>query len=148
MQYAIDHGFAFALTMDADGQHRLESAHALIAALKGGDVAIGVRRKKQRFTEFIAGWVGAWLWGISDPFSGLKLYRLASCKALAPFDTHCLVGAEMMVRAKRLGLTLVAIPIHTAERADAPRFGSLMRANYRLARATVLLVAISWGWGQ
>jgi glycosyltransferase involved in cell wall biosynthesis len=145
VKYAIDNGFAFALTMDADGQHQLESAKALISALQDSDVAVGIRHKKQRVTEFVAGWVGALLWGISDPFSGLKLYRLASCKALAPFDSRRLVGAEMMVRAKRHRLKLVAIPIQTAERADAPRFGSLLRANYRLGRATLLLVGISLG---
>jgi glycosyltransferase involved in cell wall biosynthesis len=145
LQYAINKGFAFALTMDADGQHRLESAQALINAMMDYDVGVGTRIKKQRITEIVAGWVGSLFWGITDPFSGLKLYRLASCKALTPFDTRRLVGAEMMVRAKYHGLKLVALPIKTELRADEPRFGSILRANYRIARATLLLVAITCG---
>jgi glycosyltransferase involved in cell wall biosynthesis len=145
IQYAIDQHYAFALTMDADGQHRLESAQLLLASMDGCDVVVGIRQTKQRVTEFIAGWVGAVLWKISDPFSGLKLYRLDRCKALGKFDSHRLVGAEMLVRAHRQGLVLKSLPIQTEQRADAPRFGSSLRANYKIARAIVLLVAIDWG---
>jgi hypothetical protein len=52
------------------------------------------------------------------------------------------------VRAHRSGLLLKGIPIQTAERADAPRFGSTLRANFKIARATVQLVGISFGWIQ
>ncbi|HEY5579882.1 MAG TPA: glycosyltransferase family 2 protein [Rhodoferax sp.] len=144
MQFAITKNFSFALTMDADGQHRLESAQQLLDSIQDSDLVIGIRQKKQRFTEVIAGWIGAHLWGINDPFSGLKLYRLESCKAIGNFDTRRLVGAEMFVRAHRKGLSLKAIPIQTNERTDAPRFDSTLRANFRIARAMVLLVAISW----
>jgi hypothetical protein len=54
----------------------------------------------------------------------------------------------MMVRAIRGGLKFKPVHIETVERADAPRFGGSLRANFRLARATVLLVAISLGWLQ
>jgi len=145
VQHAIDQHYEFALTMDADGQHSVESAQALIASLGAADVAIGTRKKKQRAAEWVAGWIGALLWRIADPFSGLKLYRLPSCKALAPFDSYRLVGAEMFVRAHRAGLKLVAVPIHVDERADAPRFDTNWRANFRLARATLLLAAVDWG---
>jgi glycosyltransferase involved in cell wall biosynthesis len=145
MQYAIENDFTYVLTMDADGQHGLESAQALIEAIDDQDLAIGVRDKKQRFTEVIAAWVGSLLWGIEDPFSGLKLYRLSTCKMLGPFDTRRLVGAELMVRGIRRGLKCKSVRIQTVERTDSPRFGGTLRANYRLARATVLLVALSWG---
>ena len=145
MQFAVANNFAFALTMDADGQHRMESGLQLIEAIDNCDVVIGIRQKKQRFAELIAGLIGSLLWGINDPFSGLKLYRLDSCKRLGSFDTRKLVGAEMFVRAHRNGLTLKATPIHTSKRADAPRFGSTLPANFRIFRATVLLVGISLG---
>ena len=145
MQYAMENHFSFAMTMDADGQHPIEAALNLIDSIQDSDVAIGVRQKKQRMAEFVAGWIGALLWGIKDPFSGLKLYRLDSCKKLGNFDTRRLVGAEMFVRAHLNNLVLKAIPIQTLERADAPRFGSTLSANLRIVRATVLLVAMNWG---
>jgi glycosyltransferase involved in cell wall biosynthesis len=145
VQSAIDQEYDFVLTMDADGQHRVESARMLLNVLGSADIGIGTRRKKQRAAEWIAGWIGGFLWGVADPYSGLKLYRLKSCKALVPFDSRCLVGGEMFVRAHRVGLQIVTAPIETEDRTDAPRFDSNWRANYRLIRATVLLAAITWG---
>jgi glycosyltransferase involved in cell wall biosynthesis len=145
VQYAIRNRYEFVMTMDADGQHAIESAEALIRAMGDADVVIGLRHTKQRVVEWCAGLVGKALWGVADPFSGLKLYRLRTCGRFEPFDTKRLVGGEMFVRARRAGLTVVGVPIVTANRADAPRFGTSWRANLRLARATVLLVGIYWG---
>ena len=145
IKYAIDGGWAFAMTMDADGQHDVVSAEALITALGHADVAIGLRLRKQRIMEWTAGWLGSLLWNVPDPFSGLKLYRLETCGALLPFDSRRLIGGEMFVRALRSGLRVVGVPIVTAPRADSPRFDTNFRANIRLARATALLVAIYLG---
>jgi len=72
---AFRDGHAFIMTMDADNQHNAESAKELFTALGDADIAIGIRRKKQRLMEVVGGWIGYLLWGISDPFSGLKIYR-------------------------------------------------------------------------
>jgi len=145
VRYAVDEQYDFLLTMDADGQHRIESAQNLLAALGTADVAIGTRQKKARTAEWVAGWIGAFLWGVSDPFSGLKLYRLSTCAALLPFDRFRLCGGELLVRAHRNGLKIITVPIKVKPRADIPRFGANWRANYRLARAGLLMIAIDWG---
>lgn len=145
VQAAIDEGFALVMTMDADGQHDVASASALIEALGDADVAIGLRQRKQRAAEWVAGWVGRLLWGVADPFSGLKLYRASTCRRFMPFDSRRLVGGELFVRARRAGLAIVGVPIVIAPRADAPRFDTNWRANLRLARATALLVGIHLG---
>ena len=142
MNRAICDGYAFAMTMDADGQHSTASARAVITSMGDADVAVGIRRRKQRVMEWIAGVIGALLWNIPDPFSGLKLYRLESCAHLQPFDSLRLVGGEMFVRARREGLKVIGVPIATKQRLDAPRFDTNWRANLRLGRATILLVAI------
>jgi len=145
MQAAIDDGYDFVMTMDADGQHEVASARSLIDELGNADVAVGVRRQKQRLMEWTAGLIGYVLWGIADPFSGLKLYRVKTCRPLTPFDSRRLVGGEMFVRARRAGLKVVGVPIVTTRRADAPRFDTNYRANLRLARATAILVVIYLG---
>lgn len=142
---ALARNYDLALTMDADGQHRLASAQQLLNALVSADVVIGTRRTMQRPSEWLAGWIGAHMWQVPDPFSGLKLYRMATCKQLAPFDSYRLAGAEMTVRAHRINLKLVCVSIDTDERADAPRFDSRFRANWRLLRATAALIGLSWG---
>lgn len=142
---AMTRNYDLAMTMDADGQHRLSSAQQLLHALDSADVVVGTRRNMQRASEWLAGWVGTLMWQVPDPFSGLKLYRLATCSNLAPFDTYHLAGAEMMVRAHRANLKLICVCIHTDERADEPRFDSRFRANWRLLRATAALIGLSWG---
>jgi glycosyltransferase involved in cell wall biosynthesis len=145
VRFVVDEGYQFLLTMDADGQHRVESAQNLIKALGMADVAIGVRKSKARISEWVAGWIGTLAWGVSDPFSGLKLYRLSTCASLLPFDTYRLCGGEMLVRAHRRGLKLITTPIDVDQRIDAPRFGLNWRANLRLARAGLLMLAIDLG---
>jgi glycosyltransferase involved in cell wall biosynthesis len=144
-EYAFANDYEYILTMDADGQHRAESVRRLLNALGDADIAIGLRHTKQRLVEWISSCIGSLLWGVSDPFSGLKLYRSSSCKDLAPFDRHRLVGAELFVRAHREGRKLVCVPIQTLPRADMPRFGTNWGANLRLAKACVLLSALHCG---
>lgn len=139
---AFASGYEFVITMDADGQHLPESARCLLATLGNADIAIGLRQRKQRIVEWVAGWIGSLLWRVPDPFCGLKLYRSSSCKALAPFDRYNLVGAELFVRAKCAGLKIVTIHIKTPQRQDVPRFDTNWRANLRLAKACILLTAI------
>ena len=144
-QFALNRDFAFALTLDADGQHPIDAAKAVIESMGDADIVVGVRQKKQRISEFIAGWIAKKLWGISDPFSGLKLYRLESCKSLGKFDTRKLVGTEMLSRAYREDLFLNSVSIDTVNRLDQPRIGNSFKANLKILRATFLFVAISWG---
>jgi glycosyltransferase involved in cell wall biosynthesis len=145
IEAAIGSGYTFALTMDADGQHDVASARVIVEEAGDADVVVGLRRQKQRAMEWAAGWIGRVLWNIPDPFSGLKLYRLKTCARLCPFDSRRLIGGELFVRARREGLTVIGVPISTTKRADAPRFDTQFRANLRLARATVFLIAIHFG---
>ncbi len=146
MRQALDQGFVFALTMDADGQHGLESARLVLAAMRDDlDLVIGTRSSKPRLGEVLAGWLGSFLWRVSDPFSGLKLYRLASCTASGDFDSRRLVGAELLARCHRRGLALTTVPIITQARADQSRYGVSFRANFKLLRALLLLTAVYLG---
>lgn len=146
MRQAQAKGFAFALTMDADGQHGLESARLVLAAVRDDlDLVVGTRSRKQRFGEVLAGWLGSRLWRVEDPFSGLKLYRLASCSANGDFDRYHLVGAEWLARSHRRGLALATVRIHTHARADQSRYGASFAANFKLLRALMLLTAIYFG---
>lgn len=147
MRQALDQGFVYALTMDADGQHGLESARLVLEAMSDeSDLVIGVRRHKQRAVEVFAGWFGALLWKVGDPFSGLKLYRLSSCSAFGDFDNHRLVGAELFVRCHRGGLTLATVSITTERRTDQSRYGANFSANFKLFKALLLLVFIHLGF--
>ena len=146
MQESIKLGFDFVLTMDADGQHSIESAELLIKNMKKDfDIIIGVRNNKQRIIESFAGLIGKLLWNIDDPFSGLKLYRLSTCSKIGKFDTLNLIGSEMMMRGILLGLKIVTVDIEVLPRADKSRFGNLLKINIKLLRAIIILILIYYG---
>lgn len=143
---ALERSYEFALTMDADGQHNAESGRALINSIGKSDIAIGTRSKKPRIFELLGGLIGHYLWGVSDLFSGMKLYRLSSCSKIGKFDNYRLVGAELAVRAHRAGLNIVTIPISVNMRADSPRIGTSLSTNIRIGRAIAILLGIKMSW--
>lgn len=73
LRYALKNGFAYAITMDADGQHLAESLPALLQPImnKEADVTIGACTKRGSKARKIA-------WTIIKQASGLKLEDLTS----------------------------------------------------------------------
>lgn len=142
-EFAISQQFEFVLTMDADGQHSIESANLVINSMSSDiDIVIGTRLHKQRFLEYIGGWVGSLLWKVNDPFSGLKLYRLNTCKNVCSFDENKLAGTEMMVKCHKMKLNLTTIDIITNLRNDESRFGSGFFINFKLFKILLKLIKI------
>ena len=143
LQQAINLGFEFALTMDADGQHSIESSKLLIQIISNNfDIVIGCRKTKQRIIESLAGIIGQLLWKIDDPFSGLKLYRLSSFDKSKEFNKFNLVGCEIMMHAIVNRLKICTVTIETLPRIDTPRFGNSFKANLKLMRALFISILI------
>ena len=136
----------YCVTLDADGQHPREAVAAVCEGLRSGaDLVVGVRDRRQRLAEHVAAVCGRLLWGISDPFSGLKGYQLGAFDPKQPFDSHRMVGCELLARCLRRRGRVVQVPIRTRERLDAPRFGSSLRANLRLLRALAWMLLLYAG---
>lgn len=133
---AAELGCECALTMDADGQHNPGQTTAFIAEIvRGADVVIGVRDRRQRLMEHVFAWVANTLWGIHDPLCGMKAYRVAVYRKRGHFDAYRSIGTELAIFAARRGMKIVQIAVPTRDRADAPRFGSTLRANWRIFNA-------------
>jgi glycosyltransferase involved in cell wall biosynthesis len=146
---AIESGFAEALrigathaiTMDADGQHPAALvADFARAILAGADLVVGVRDRYQRYSEYAFSLIARAFFGIHDPMCGMKAYRLSDYQALGHFDSYNSVGTELMLFAMRRGAQVKEIEVTTGNRQDLPRFGSSLRANWRICRAAVLAV--------
>jgi glycosyltransferase involved in cell wall biosynthesis len=134
--YASSVGCDCIITMDADGQHNPAQITAFIAKLdSGADAVVGIRDRKQRCAEILFGLMTTVLWGIHDPLCGMKGYRISLYRELGHFDSYRSIGTELLLFAAKRGKKIVEVPVKTRDRADSPRFGSTLSANWRILKA-------------
>lgn len=133
---AIELGFSYAVTMDGDGQHVPETLELFKdKLLAGADLVVGVRDQHQRIAESIFSGFGNVLWGIHDPLCGMKGYRLSLLARLGHFDSYRSIGTEVALRIVRSGYRIEQVPIPTRNRLGSSRFGTGIKANWKILRA-------------
>jgi len=136
-------GCAYAITVDADGQHNPQQIADFIALLdQGYALVLGVRDRQQRVAEHIFAWVARRVWGLSDPLCGMKGYDMALYHHERAFDHFGSIGTELAVRSAARGVRRVEQPTVIRDRADAPRFGRRLSANWRILRALFILLGL------
>lgn len=130
-------GAVAAVTLDADGQHRIEDVSRIAEPVMRGDVQFcgGVRDVYNRPIEALLGLIAGPLYGTRDPFCGLKCYHRQLFEQCGPFPTAMHVGTLPFAWIRRHRLPFRFLPIHVQRRADQPRFGSMVRASLKLAGA-------------
>lgn len=119
---ALAEGVAAVVTLDADGQHDPASAPALVGALDGADIAIGVRRRSgsdmplaRRATNALSARAVSFCAGqtIEDAQSG---YRALSRRVLEAVDGHgdrYEYETDFLLRAARAGYRVAGVPVST-----------------------------------
>jgi glycosyltransferase involved in cell wall biosynthesis len=136
LQYAADRNYEFAITLDADGQHRANLIDSILNAfLSGHDLVVGCRDKRQRFSEVVFACYAALVWKVSDPLCGIKGYKISSLRMVQPLRTYDSVGTELAILASRSGWKIAQFPIITTARVGASRFGTGIRANWKILKA-------------
>jgi glycosyltransferase involved in cell wall biosynthesis len=144
---SIDDGFSLAahrgadivLTFDADGQHESQDIPSIVKPIIEGtaDLVVGKRPYKARITEYVFAWIARRKVGIDDPLCGLKAYDIKVYKDVGFFDRLSSIGTELMFRAKKKGYRIVQRDISLNKRADTPRFGRILKANWKIFKAIV-----------
>lgn len=136
---AIDLGFEYAVTLDADGQHVPQTLQAFKVEFdNGADLVVGTRDHHQRFAESVFSAVGNLLWGVRDPLCGMKGYKLSHLSKLGFFDSYHSIGTEFSLRCARTGLDIRSVPVPTQNRSGQSRFGSGFRPNLKILRALLI----------
>lgn len=136
-------GCAYAITIDADGQHNPAQLYDMIGHLdRGYELVLGVRDRHQRIGEVIFAYCAKRLWKISDPLCGMKGYSLDLYDKVGYFDSFESIGSELAVRSRVNGCRCIEMRVITRDRLDAPRFGRKFAANYKILRA--MLVLMCW----
>lgn len=124
LQYAIKKNFEYAITLDGDGQLSPHYIPLFFSELENGySIVIGNRNIKTRISEKIIAVIGSILWGVKDPFCGLKAYNLNHIQD-KPIYTYESIGTEVLSNLIKEKAPLKNIYIETKERLDQSRFGT------------------------
>jgi glycosyltransferase involved in cell wall biosynthesis len=127
------------ITFDADGQHDISTIKKYILLLKKEcDVVIGIRASSARISEYLSKKLINFFFGIQDPFCGIKGYKMIVYKRRGYFDSYNSIGTELSIYAKVNGYKVRQINVPIKERADNPRFGSLISANLKIFRSVII----------
>jgi glycosyltransferase involved in cell wall biosynthesis len=136
LNYAIDNlSIDYLLTMDADGQHDPHSIGAVYqkAIEDDCDLVIGKRPRCARFSERLYSLYFRLKYQISDPLSGLKLYKCSFYMEYNYFERYDSIGTELVCLALLDSKVIRQVPISIRERQDdLPRFGGWVKANVRI----------------
>lgn len=139
IEKAIDMGFKYAITIDADGQHNPKLIDQFIQKLDDGyDLVIGVRDQLQRFSEVVFAKVANLIWNLKDPLCGMKAYRLSRFQYVGPFDRYRSIGTLYAIIAAKSDFKIFQLFFKALSRKDKPRFGSGLKANYLILKALYL----------
>lgn len=138
---AAELGCTYIITIDADGQHNPAQLIQMIALLdEGNELVLGIRDRFARIGETIFARCANFLWGVPDPMCGMKGYATSLYTSAGRFDRYKLIGSELAVRSIVAGCRTARMKIIVRDRVDAPRFGRLLSANYRILRAMFILM--------
>lgn len=119
---ALTMGFAYAVTMDGDGQHYAHDIATLLEANRKhpGALIVGQRRlegvERSRGSQFANEFSNFWFWvqtgqRLEDTQTGLRLYPLRHLHGLGLLTARYEAELELLVFASWHGVKLVATPV-------------------------------------
>ena len=136
LDYATEYlDVTYLITMDADGQHDPRSIPVMYkkAVDNNCDLVLGQRPSCARFSERLYSLYFRFRFNISDPLSGLKLYKSSLYKQFAYFESYDSIGTEILTSSLVENKAVAQVPITIRDRQDSvPRFGGAFRANVRI----------------
>jgi glycosyltransferase involved in cell wall biosynthesis len=140
---AYELGATHFLTIDADGQHPHSMIPIFLDGLNDYQILMGNRNKYQRVSEYIFSLWTNFKWGIKDPLCGMKGYTRLAYEANGHFDHSNSIGTELALKGIKKGLEYKEIDISCHNRTDQPRFGSSLKAEYKILKAMYTSVFFS-----
>jgi glycosyltransferase involved in cell wall biosynthesis len=146
---AVRRGADAVLALDADGQHDVQAAPGLIAALADADLVVGSREGNRtgmpwlrRKTNDVTTWWVSRLAGrrVPDSQSGYRAIRASVLRAVRPTSRRFEYESEFLVRAARQGFRIGEAPIPTLYNAPGSHIHPV-RDTARFIRLVLRLLA-------
>jgi glycosyltransferase involved in cell wall biosynthesis len=124
----------YILTVDGDGQHPIINLKKIIRNMKKYDLIIFNRRKLQRVSEYIVSAISYAIYGIKDPLSGMKLYKIDILKTKKLNKNTDYVGMFFFKLYNKN--KILNIKIKTAKKIKSS-FGIGLKANIKILKAFI-----------
>ena len=133
IQRAIDNKFKYVITIDGDGELPVSRIPDIYKKFNSRcDLVVGIRDKKNRFSENIFSIISKWYCGIEDPLCGLKGYKISALINYKIKQTYKSIGTEAMFKLVRMGVGFEQVKINVKKRPDASRFGNFFISNLKI----------------
>lgn len=141
---AFENGADYAISLDADGQHRGSDLPKIIGAINkyNPDFVLGKRTHKNRLMEFFLGLYAKIRFGFSDPLCGLKAYKRDTFQKYNYLEKKFTIGTEIVFRALKEGAKFIEVEVTSQKRSDASRFAGRIKGNLLELRALYNILSI------
>ena len=131
--------YDYAITFDADGQHKAEDIKKFIEKIElGYDLILGNRLRVDRLSEKLGKILFFKSWGIKDPFCGFKCYKLDKFSDFNYFERYASVGIDLSLSYIRNNFKFVSIDIEIFKRDGKSKFGNILKGNYKIFKSIFL----------
>lgn len=152
MMYAYDHGYAYAVQYDGDGQHDAAYIQHMIEAMNDCDVCIGSRfidRKKPFSMRMLGGTIISFTMKlttgrmIKDPTSGMRMYNRITMKIMADSIDY---GPEpdTIAHLIRSGARVKEIQADMHERISGESYLNLVRSIKYMIHMCFSILFVQW----
>ena len=138
-EYAVDQRYDVLVTIDCDGQHQPRLIPQFVDACREADVVSGSRYleafpgdsnpppERRSVNRLITDQINRLLGlGLTDAFCGFKAYRVDALEKIELSETGYAVPLEFWVKAAKLGLKIIELPIPLIYLEEERSFGGAM----------------------
>jgi len=136
---SFKNGADYAITFDADGQHKASDLKKFISVIEKSkpDLVLGKRLFKNRFMEDIFGIFSKLKYGFSDPLCGMKAYKKYLFEKYNFLEKKYSIATELTFRAIRDGASFEEISIESEKRLTESRFANDLKGNFLEFKALI-----------
>ena len=124
----------FIITIDADDELSSQSVPFLLKSLlkNNFDIIIGSRNKLNRISEYFLKLIFNFKFGIKDPISGLKIYRIKVIKKIINLISKNFFLVDILIISYYKNFSIGSSGIFVNKRKGKPRVGNNLLVNMKI----------------
>jgi len=132
----------YIITLDADGELLPNNISKLINKIKKNnyDIVIGSRKKLNRFSENILSLIYKIKFNISDPISGMKIYKTNILRKIINKISTKMFLVDILTNAQKYNCSFSSHKIDVKKRIGLSRAGNTFFSNYKILKIILYVI--------